>query len=157
LDEELAREVPVFLDAPKQVRARFRWISKSSIDWAEARLMLQTAGDGAPMGGQIRMTVHKKRIPAKYSFALLYRNQRVFGLDVNPARGHMNPDTLESIRCTHWQLWPCTRAEADDRIQSHERWFREFLKRAKVTFPFRYRPPPDGTEQLEMEFAPWTS
>lgn len=82
---------------------------------------------------------------------MLIYGQRIFALDVNPARTHNN-QTGEIVRVTHWTTWPCDVAEADLRDQVHVRWFGEFLERANISFLGKYERPPYMPEQIEI----WT-
>jgi hypothetical protein len=80
-------------------------------------------------------------VPRKYGFTLLL-GERVFSLDVNPARMHNNRDTRELVSCTHWTTWPCRKAQPDDRTFNHKQWFREFCLRARIAFSGDYNDPP---------------
>ncbi len=95
------------------------------------------------------MTAHVRREPKKCSFALIY-GERIFTLDVNPARTHNNKTGEKSVAVTHWTRWPCTLAEPDNRDQLHEQWFRNFLDRTNISFLGMYERPPYMSEQMDM-------
>lgn len=79
----------------------------------------------------------------------LVYGERIFSLDVNPARTHNN-QTGESVSITHWIRWPCDVVEANTRDLVHQQWFGEFLQRANITFLGAYDRPPYLPEQMEI-------
>lgn len=81
---------------------------------------------------------------------MLLFGERIFALDVNPARTHNNRAASKVVAVTHWQRWPCDVAEPDPRDQEHVRWFGEFLSRANISFFGKYERPPYMPEQLGM-------
>jgi hypothetical protein len=85
-------------------------------------------------------------MPPKYSFSMIYRNERVLGLDVNPARIHRNLLVPAKVGGTHWQSWPNMEAEADYREQGFAMWLHEFLRRANVVTKFGVLSPPRGVQ-----------
>lgn len=99
---------------------------------------------------RLSMQAHVRRLPRKCAFTLIY-GERIFSLDVNPARAHNNK-TGEVIRDSHWTIWPCDVAEADPRDLMHVQWFGEFMKRANISFMGKYERPPYIAEQMEI----WT-
>lgn len=94
---------------------------------------------------RLAMTAHVRKLPRKCTFSLIY-GQRIFALDVNPARMHNN-QTGEVVDVTHWTKWPCDIAERDNRDLYHVQWFNEFLRRANITFHGIYERPPYLPEQ----------
>jgi hypothetical protein len=97
---------------------------------------------------RLSMTAHVRRLPRKCSFMLIY-GERIFALDVNPARSHNNLSG-ECIRVTHWTRWPCDVVEPDERDLQHTRWFGEFLERTNISFLGKYERPPYMPEQTEL-------
>lgn len=89
------------------------------------------------------------RQPRKCSFSLIFRGQRVFALDVNPAITHRNLLTRERVSGTHWQRWPHMDAVLDQRQLAFQLWLDEFLRRSNVVCRHRVPPPPQGV-QLEL-------
>lgn len=100
------------------------------------------------------MTAHVHREPFKYGFSLILGGtHRVLGLDVNPARFHVNFTALgrDAVQCTHWQPWPNEIIEPDDRDRPHSQWFKEFCRRSRISFSGSYRSPPHlGGQQLRL-------
>lgn len=100
------------------------------------------------------MTAHVHREPFKYGFSLILgATHRIVGLDVNPARSHVNFTDLgrASVQCTHWQDWPNEVVMPDDRNRTHAQWFRQFCRRALIDFTGSYRSPPHlGGEQMRL-------
>ena len=100
------------------------------------------------------LTAHARRTPPKYSFTLLLGNVRVFALDVNPARVHINMVAGKkiSVGTTHWHTWPCDIADEDNRNLSHRQWLNEFCHRCKILTAGLScaKPPFEGGEQLRM-------
>src|SRR5437879_3468022 len=118
--------VAEFLAAEKTATKRFRWTGKPA-DWVRAGSPIIVDGR-RDLSGWLEISVHLYRRPEKYSFALLFRNERVFALDVSPGRAHTNKRTLETIFGTHWQSWPLMDAIADERQIIYKQWLDEFLK-----------------------------
>ena len=58
---------------------------------------------GVIFSGNLEVSAYQYRKPEKYSFTLLFRNERVFALDVRPGLAHTNKITLETVFGTHWQ------------------------------------------------------
>jgi hypothetical protein len=100
------------------------------------------------------MTAHVHREPVKYGFSVILAGMhRIVGLDVNPGRSHVNFTDLgrASVQCTHWQSWPNGVVSPDNRDLSHQKWFREFCRKAQISFTGSYRPPPHlGGEQMRL-------
>jgi hypothetical protein len=142
--------VAEFLAAEKVAITAPRWRSVTHGDYAEARMTVVVSG--ARLRGRIVLTGHRVRIPPKYGLALIFRNERVLGLDVNPARGHRNLLKPTSVGGTHWQRWPHMEAEADDRNLSFTVWLGEFLRIANVTCKFRVLSPPQG---VQLDLSKW--
>ena len=88
------------------------------------------------------LAAHLYRLPRKYSFTLLLGSERVFSLDVNPARMHNNRAARVRVECTHWTKWPCEEVEPDDRDLVHKQWFHEFCARGGIAFTGSYESPP---------------
>jgi hypothetical protein len=141
--------VAEFLAAEKVATKRFRWTGKRA-DWVRAGSPIIVEGRH-DLRGRLEISAHLYRRPEKYSFALLFRNERVFALDVSPGHAHTNARTLETIFGTHWQCWPSMDAVADDREFIYGQWLDEFLKRARITIRVRSLPPPVGAgTQLKL-------
>lgn len=106
------------------------------------------------LSAKVHMTAHVHREPFKYGFSLvLAASYRVLGLDVNPARTHINFTDLgkAAVQITHWQEWPNRMVTPDNRDLLHQQWFREFCNRAKIAFNGSYRSPPHfGGHQLRL-------
>jgi hypothetical protein len=136
--------VDEFLRAEKITTRRFRW-SGRRLDWvrAGAPAIVQGRRD---LIGRLELSAHLFRKPEKYSFSLLFRRERVFGLDVNPGSAHTNAKTLSVIFGTHWQSWPSMDAEPDSRDLIHYQWLDEFLKRSRIVLRFPPVPPPFGAQ-----------
>lgn len=124
-----------------------RWNDVSHPDYASCEMRVIAPSNPA-WKLRLTMSVHVRKTPRKCSFMLMY-GQRIFALDVNPARSHSNK-TGECIKVTHWTVWPCDIAEADPRDLIHVRWFNEFLSRAGIQFQGRYERPPYLPEQMDL-------
>jgi hypothetical protein len=96
------------------------------------------------LSGRLEISAHLYRKPEKYSFALLFRNERVFALDVSPGHAHTNARTLETVFGTHWQTWPHMDAVPDDRSFIYQGWLDDFLKKSRITLRMPPVPPPIG-------------
>jgi hypothetical protein len=136
--------VAEFLGEQKVATRRFRW-SGRRLDWVRAGTPLMVEGR-RDLAGRLELSAHLFRRPEKYSFTLLFRRERVLGLDVNPGLAHTNPKTLETIVGTHWQVWPLMEAISDSRQLVHHQWLDEFLKRGKIKLRFPPVPPPFGAQ-----------
>lgn len=141
-----------FMAAEKTAGGRIRWVLAPRTDTAKAQLLVVVPSQ--PLYSvKLHMTANVHRVPLKYGFTLSFSRFRVFALDVNPASSHVNFTTLgkSSVKCTHWQRWPNDIAEPDDRQETHQQWFREFCKRARIKFTGQYRGPPHlGDQQLRL-------
>jgi hypothetical protein len=142
--------VAEFVAAEKVALTAPRWRSMSHGDYAEAKMTV--AVPATRLRGRIILTGHRVRVPPKYCLSLIFRNERVLALDVNPARGHRNLLIPAKVGCTHWQRWPHMEAEADDRNQPFTVWLGEFLRVANVTCKFRVLSPPQG---VQLDFSRW--
>lgn len=141
-----------YLAAPKLVTGPLVWKGKGRLDYGEA-VKIVTCPAMPEFSGQLRLTAHKTRLPAKYGFSLLIgsgRMLRVIGLDVNPATSHFNSRTAESVRLTHWQTYPDDHADVDERSLNHFEWLELFLARANIKSTMRYREPPREDVQMSM-------
>ncbi len=150
--DSFADHVKDFLAAQKFAARRYRWRPKSNQEWLQAKIQLLVPSGKLSTHSRLILTAHRYRKPRKYSFVLHYCGECVLRLDVDPHRTHTNPVTLEIVRCTHWQAWPCTTAEPDDRSLGYLDWFREFLKRANIEYKWRLVPPPEHVVQLELSY-----
>jgi hypothetical protein len=137
--------VEEFLKSEKVAQRRLRWTGRR-LDVVKAGTLIAVVGRPA-LQGRLELSAHRFRIPNKYSFSIIFRNERVFALDVEPGLSHTNFISLEKIIGTHWQCWPFQEATPDSRNLLHRAWLDEFLKRANIRYPFRYRSPPFGTDQ----------
>lgn len=146
--EELAIE---FLSQPKIARHGPRWHTRSHPFYATASMPI-AAQRSRLLTGRVVLTAHRIVLPAKYCFSIVFRSERILGLDVNPARCHRNLLNPASIHCTHWQRWPTMEAEPDAREQTFSAWLHEFLARANVSGRFLVRYPPRG---VQLELSPW--
>ena len=146
-------EVAAFIAAPKTALSRLRWSKKGHPDYLQCRASIAVS-DGNGGHGEIILTAHVTRDPRKYSFSMIFRGERVLGLDVEPGGRHTNMLTMESVDGTHWQEWPTMDAEPDGQTLNHKQWFRKFCKRANVEYPFAYTPPthdiPDDADPPEQ-------
>ncbi len=136
--------VAEFLAAEKVATKRFRWTGKR-VDWATAGSPLVV--DGRPdLSGRLVIGAHLYRRPSKYSFVLLFRRERVFGLDVDPGLSHTNTKTLQVVFGTHWQQWPSMDAVADSRSMIYQRWLEDFLNRSRISLRLPPVAPPVGAQ-----------
>ena len=142
--------VTEFLAIEKVAATVPRWRSMTHGDYAEARMTVVVPG--TRFRGRIILTGHRVRVPPKYGFALIFRNERVLGLDVNPGRGHRNLLVPAKVGGTHWQRWPHMEAETDDRNHPFTVWLSEFLRMANVTCNFRVLSPPQG---VQLDLSKW--
>jgi hypothetical protein len=151
LDE--AGLIAEFIVADKAAGGRIQWVLEPNTDTAKAQILV-VVPSRPTFAAKMHLTAHAHREPRKYGFSLILANSyRVLGLDVNPGRSHINFTDLgnAAVRCTHWQPWPNDIADPDDRDQLHQQWFREFCKRAKISFTGTYRAPPHlGGQQLRL-------
>jgi hypothetical protein len=143
--DDLAAE---FLARHKIASNRPRWRSSQHPDYAEAAMVVAVP-DTRIFRGRVTLIAHRVRDPAKYSFSLLFRSERILALDVNPARFHRNLLLPAKIGGTHWQRWPTMEAEPDGRDQRFSLWLQDFLRRANVSTKFGVLSPPRGV-QLEL-------
>jgi hypothetical protein len=146
--DELVRE---FLLKDKVALHAPRWRSTAHSDYAEAA-MLVASHDSRLMRGRIVLAAHKVRQPPKYCLSLIFRNERVLALDVNPARIHRNLLPRAKVGGTHWQQWPAMEAVADPRERPFNQWLHEFLVRANVLCRFRVLSPPQG---VQLDLSKW--
>lgn len=145
-----------FLARPKVLRTKARWRSRGHPDYARLRCCVTTeAADGfRPMRGYLVSTAHRVRQPPKYGFALLFQGQRVCALDVNPGRFHRNILTGQSVGITHWQRWPRTAAEPDDRNLTYNQWLYEFMTGLNISCKVHFKSPPYGVQLRLDEWNP---
>jgi hypothetical protein len=137
-----------FLAADKVATRRFRWTGRR-IDWVTGGGPLVV--ENRPyLKGRLSIGAHLYRQPPKYSFSLLFRRERVLGLDVDPGLSHTNGRTLEVVFGTHWQQWAFMDAVSDSRSLIYQRWLEEFLERSKISLRIPPMPPPVGA-QLRLE------
>ena|ERR1700722_3916027 len=136
--------VAEFLAADKVATRRFRWAGRRA-DWVTGGSPIMVA-DRPDLTGRLLIGAHLYRHPPKYSFSLLFRRERVFGLDVDPGLSHTNRRTLEVVFGTHWQQWPSMDAVADPRPLIYQRWLEEFLERSRVRLRIPPVPPPIGAQ-----------
>lgn len=141
--------VSEFMAAQKIVDRKLRWRNKGHPDYTEARTAIRVP-DRSDLNGEIKILVHKLKDPRKYSFSVIFRRKRVFGLDIAPDRTHYNIGDLEVIHGTHWHIWPNIDAIPDSRSLGYCRWLDEFLKKAKISYLFPCKPPSYG-EQLGLK------
>jgi hypothetical protein len=137
-----------FLRAEKIAARRFRWTGRRN-DWVRTGMPIVVEGR-RDLSGALELGAHLYRRPEKYSFTLLFRHERVLGLDVNPGIPHTNRATLTIVHGTHWQFWPLMEAIPDSRSFIFHQWVDEFLKRGRITLRFPPVPPPFGA-QLRLD------
>lgn len=141
-----------FIAADKAANGSIRWVLEPHTDTAKANVLV-VVPTMPILAAKLHLTANVRREPFKYGFALILAGRRILGLDVNPALAHINFTDLgkASVDCTHWQPWPDHSAEPDERELSHQQWFREFCRRAKIRFTGSYRSPPHfGGQQLRL-------
>jgi hypothetical protein len=143
--QELNALIAQFLQAEKTAHIRPRWQAARHPDYAEAKMMV-SAPNSRTLVGLVVLTAHRVRIPPKYGFSLLFRGQRVLGLDVNPGRAHRNLLAPGAVVGTHWQRWPTMDAEPDDRDQPFAGWLRNFLQAGNIVTTFGILSPPRGVQ-----------
>jgi len=105
--------------------------------------------DSRVLRGQMIIASHRLKEPAKYCFSLLFRNERILGLDIEPGRSHRNLLRGFSVMETHWQAWPKMEAEPYARNLTFGLWVTEFLNRANVKCMHPIKAPPRGV-QLDL-------
>jgi hypothetical protein len=147
--QEINALVAQFLATVKNAHIKPRWQTARHPDYAEAK-MLVSAPDSRTFVGVVVLTAHRVRLPPKYSFSLLFRGQRVLGLDVSPGRAHRNLLVPGSVTGTHWQVWPTMDAQLDDRDQPFAPWLREFLKVGNIVTTFGVVSAPPRGVQLRL-------
>ena len=143
--DELVAE---FVSREKKALRAPRWRVGHHSDYAAISMAIGVETE-RHLRGRIVITAHRLRLPPKCCFTMLFRRQRVLGLDVNPARFHRNLLTGGSVSITHWQRWPAMEAEPDNREQTFPVWLHDFLASAKVSCNFRIASPPRG-KQLDL-------
>ncbi|MGY4259724.1 hypothetical protein ACVI1L_006792 [Bradyrhizobium sp. USDA 4516] len=146
--DELVSE---FLTSEKVASHAPRWRSANQADYSQAYMRVHVPGS-LRLRGRVIVTAHKLREPPKYGFSLVFRNERLLALDVNPARFHRNLLAPAKIGGTHWQRWPKMEAEADNRVRPFNHWLHEFLVTANVGCRFRVLSPPRG---IQLELSKW--
>jgi hypothetical protein len=137
--------VAEFLRREKIAPARPRWQIARHGDYAEAKLRLGVPGSRT-FQGRLILTAHRVRFPPKYCLALLFRGERILGLDINPARSHRNLLAPLSVASTHWHRWPMMEAAPDERELTFTVWLGEFFKEANVSTSFGVLSPPRGVQ-----------
>ena len=123
-----------------------RWRFGNHPDYAQANIPLAVEGSPRLLRGRAVLTAHRLRKPPKYGFAILFRGERVFALDVNPGHWHTNLLNRQRVGGTHWQAWPDMEAMPDQRDQAYNLWLHEFFRRANVVSRFPVRSPPQGVQ-----------
>jgi hypothetical protein len=134
-----------FLAAEKVAAVRPRWATARHADYAEAKMRIGVSISRV-LAGRVILAAHRTNWPPKYCFSLLFRGERILGLDVGPRRFHKNLLAPASIGGTHWQRWPGMEAEPDVRDLPFAQWLRIFLKEAKVSTTFGLLSPPRGVQ-----------
>lgn len=140
-----------FLTHEKIAKRGPRWRTVTHPDYAEASIPV-TVPNNKIFRGRVILTAHRLRNPYKFSFSMVFKNERILALDVNPARSHRNLFTPATIKVTHWQRWPHMEAEPDPRDFGFSRWLHEFLNTANVTCNFRVGLPPTG---VQLDWTKW--
>jgi hypothetical protein len=130
-----------FLATEKSVVRRPRWRTGRHPDYGSLSLLVEVNGK-RHLRGRVIVAAHRKMLPPKYCLSLLFRRERLLGLDVNPRRFHRNLLAGGSVSVTHWQRWPAMEAEPDDRERPFAVWLHEFLVCARVMCNYRIAPPP---------------
>jgi hypothetical protein len=134
-----------FLAAEKLAIVRPRWAIAQHPDYAEFKMRVGVANSRI-LAGRVILAAHRTNWPPKYCFSLLFRGQRILGLDVGPRRFHKNLFAPTSVSGTHWQFWPRMEAKPDVRDLSFAEWLRIFLREAKVSTSFVVLSPPRGVQ-----------
>ena len=120
---------------------------KDHDDYVEAHA--QVLREGNQTGGRLTMVSSLIRNPPKYSLQLLYRNEPVMRLDVNPGKYHFNRDTLEKIDKTHWHIWPKMKSvQPVESDMGFSQWCEKFLSKASIDSNIVIPPPPHGKQSL---------
>lgn len=140
-------QVTAFLGAEKTLHGRPRWQSRGRLDHCALSAGVFAEDGKQRFGGRMIITSHRLRRPHKFGIALLYREKRILGFDVNPCRPHHNIFNNKTVVVTHWQLWPDMEAEEDARNQSFSSWLYEFCLRAKINYVRRVKSPPMGVQE----------
>jgi hypothetical protein len=148
IDPELDALVEQILTAEKEISGSMRWSKVGRADYATCRLRVICRSHPRAYL-RLVLTAKTRWLPQKSSFTLLFGDNRIFSLDVEPRRSHNN-GLLGKVKCTHWATWPCTVVEPDDRQQTHRAWFDDLLKRSNSIFVGRYRFPPYEPEQMQL-------
>lgn len=149
--DDFAREVEKFFQEQKQLKHSFRW-HRHGANYARAHT--RVAGEDGRICGRVVLNAHISKMPPKYSFCLLFQNESILRLDVNPKRSHTDFIELRRVTIleTHWQYWPEYRAIVDKRDLSHHIWLDEFLRRCRITSHHRYVRPPFRCENYRFNF-----
>jgi hypothetical protein len=142
------KTVEEVLLAPKAIQTSMNWRDGQHGDYVTCDLPVFV-----PTMPQARvrlsMTAHVRKLPRKCTFLLIY-GERIFALDVNPARAHNNRTAALLVECSHWTRWPCEEVEPDHRDLIHHQWFNEFLTRTNISFYGKYERPPYLPEQVDI-------
>ena len=138
-------QVRDFLSAQKRLWGRFVWRSQDRRHYSKAQVKVLVQGEN--VDSRLILLSKTTGEPLKFSISLLFKNDRIMGLDVNPGRWHLNFDTYDKIFGTHWQIWPNMQvAIDDDRNLSFSEWYREFLSRAVIDSNRQIPMPPQGQQ-----------
>ena len=87
------------LRTPKEIRESVIWDFANHPQYVECKLPV-TLPEKPWFNVRLAMTAHVNRQPQKAGFALIF-NERIFGLDVNPAMTNKNRDGTGAIAGTH--------------------------------------------------------
>ncbi|VXC62930.1 conserved hypothetical protein [Sphingomonas sp. AX6] len=144
------RTVARILAEPKVIYDSLNWRDTVHGDYATCDLRVVVPSESRARV-RLTLTAHIRKLPRKCSFLLIY-GERIFALDVNPARSHSNKEARRVVRETHWTTWPCDIAQPDQRDLIHHQWFSEFLNHTNIQFFGKYERPPYMSEQLNMPY-----
>jgi hypothetical protein len=139
-----------FLAANKSALGTMKWVNHNHRDYAVCQIRV-THTLPSRIRARLILQSHIYRNPRKYMFTLLFGNERVFGLDVDPNRSHRNLFSNKSVSVTHWTTYPCSVAIPDSRTLSHQQWLAEFCKGCNLDFGLPYMPPTHDKVQLSLK------
>ena len=142
-NDDTSPEVRDFLSGEKSLWGRFVWRSQEHKDYskAQATVVLQKEKVDARLILLARTTGN----PLKFSISLLYENNQIMRLDVNPGRWHVNFRTFDKNSVTHWHVWPDMQtAIPDDHERPFTEWHYGFLLKAKIRSNIPITLPPQG-------------
>ena len=147
MDDDFDSQAQKFLSKEKSLWGRIIWRSQNRNDYVEARA--QVLIQSRKVDSRLILLSHLFYKPLKFSLSLIFRNQSIMRLDVNPGRPHYNKETLEVVDISHWHYRPnMDFARADVRNIPFSQWVQEFLSKAVINSSIHIPAPPQGEQKL---------